>query len=135
VNKKDRKVVGIFISVVFLIWLLLPIIGCGGSTLTGDVIKENKTIDDPKVACLQDSIKKQTIFKHTFKYDDSYPPTLYVYITREWNSLDDEARDSTLTVIGKMWQSCNPENWTVLTVMAYDSNDIPLLAVYVTKED
>lgn len=134
-NKKDWKVIGIFIAVVFLIWLLVSMIGCGGSTLTGDVIKENKTIDDPKVACLQDSIKKQSIFKHTFKYDDGYPPTLYVYITVEWNSLDDEAQESTLVSIGKMWQSCNPDNHAVLTVMAYDSNNLPLLAVFVTRED
>jgi len=132
-NRTTRNMMCNYIIVLVLIlWMLY---GCGGSALLGDVIKENKTIDDPKVSCMQDSIKKQTIFKHTFKYDDSYPPTLYVYITGEWNSLDDEARESTLTAIGKIWQSCNPDNQAVLTTMAYDSNNIPLLAIFVTKED
>jgi len=131
-------IVGIMV-LALIIWLLCMVQGCTksipSSTLSGDVIKENKTIKDPQVACLQDSIKKQSIFKHTFKYDDSYPPTLYVYITGEWNYLDDYNRESTLTAIGKMWQKCNPDNQAVLTVMAYDSNNIPLLAIFVTKED
>lgn len=126
------------IAMIMSICISLTMLGCTktipSSSLSGDVIKENKTIKDSKIACLQDAIKKQSMFKHTFKYDDSYPPTLYVYITGEWSSLDDKARDSTLIAIGKMWQSCNPENRAVLTVMAYDSNNIPLLAVFVTRE-
>ena len=134
-KRSTRNMLFAYIALALILCLLVVLYGCGGSTLSGDIIKENKTIDDPKVACLQDSIKKQTIFKHTFKYDDSYPPTLYVYITGEWTSLDDEARESTLTALGNMWQSCNPGNNAVLTVMAYDSNNIPLLAVFVSKED
>lgn len=134
-SKQIWKKIGAVIGIVALIWILICMIGCAGSTLSGDVIKENKTIDDPQVACLQDAMKKQSVFKHTFKYDDSYPPTLYVYITGEWSSLDDNAKESTLNAIGKEWQRCNPDNMAVLTVLAYDSNDIPVMAVYVTRED
>jgi hypothetical protein len=133
-NKEKLKISGIFISVVFLIWLLCTMAGCGVSTLIGKVIKENTTIKNPQVSCLQDSIKKQSIFKHTFKYDNSYPPCLYVYITGEWNSLDDESKESTLNAIGKYWHKCNPDNMAILTVMAYDSN-MPVLAVFVSKEN
>ena len=131
-NKQTLKIIGIFSVIAFLIWILL---GCASSTLTGDIIKEDKTIKDPQVACLQDSIKKQSIFKHTFKYDDSYPPCLYVYITGEWNTLDDATKDSTLNAIGKYWHQCNPDNMAILTVMAYDSNNMPVLAVFVSKEN
>ena len=137
-NKQDKSflhVLALIACMAICIGSLILLYGCASSTLSGDIIKAEKTMDDPQVACLQDLIKKQTIFKHTFKYDDSYPPTLYVYITGEWNKLNDEAKDSTLSAIGKYWHQCNPDNLAILTVMAYDSNNMPVLAVFVSKEN
>jgi hypothetical protein len=134
-NKTLLNVFAVIACISVCIGILICLYGCSKSTLSGKVINENKTIEDPQVACLQDSIKKQTIFKHTFKYDDSYPPTLYVYITGEWNNLSDETKESTLIAIGKQWHRCNPDNLVVLTIMAYDLNNTPAMAVFVSKEN
>lgn len=124
----------VIFHVVFIIIAILIILqGCAGSTLTGDIIKPDTQIKDVKVSCMQECLMKQNIFKHTFKYDDSYPPTIYVYITGEWNKLDDETQDSVLNAIGTLWHECNPDNLAVLTVMAYDVNDMPVKAVFVSK--
>jgi len=120
------------ICAILIIWALQ---GCGGSTLTGNIIKPNTQIQDVKVSCMQEGLINQNVFKYTFKYDDSYPPTIYVYITGEWNKLDDKNQESTLYDIGRIWHACNPDNLAVLTVLAYDINDMAIMAVFVSKGD
>jgi hypothetical protein len=126
-----------FSSIAFLTFSIclsiLFISSCGTMSSTEDTIKLGEEIRDPQVSCLQSAIVKDTLFKSDFKYDNSFPPTITVYIKGEWNSLSDEEKEERLKDVGRKWHECNPNNTAQVTIFAYDINNMPILAVFVMK--
>ena len=117
----------------FGIFFLFSIIdGCSVPILE-KVIKVDDKIKDSEVSCLEDFIINGALFKPDFKYDNSYPPSVTVYVTGKWNNLDDNSKEEQLKDVGRKWHECNPDNMTQVTIMAYDVNDMPVLAVYVMR--
>lgn len=110
--------------------------GCAGSDVEtfGDKIEATDEVKQPELSCLQVALASTEVFKNDFVYDEEWPPTVYVYISKGWHDLkSDNDRDESLMDIARVWYECNPGNMGPLTVMAYDSNDIPAGTVFMER--
>lgn len=138
-DKEDVFIISLIITIIIIIIVLalaFSLQSCRSiKTFTGeDIIAPTIVIEDKKVTCLQEFLKKQTIFKSEFRYDNSYPPTIYVYMSTDWNTLNDDSKDLALRAIGWQWYKCNPDSSGPVTVIVYNSNEMPIKAVFVNKQ-
>lgn len=99
----------------------------------GDKIEATDKIKDTKVSCFQSVITNSTIFREDFIYDSEYPPTIYLYMDRGWQSLNEVEQEEALKAIGRKWYECNFDRNGPLTLMVYDADDMPITAIFLDR--